>query len=136
MYLWNGEGGGKPSCTLNFLTARNKTTKGKSVNFPKHHAEVLVFFVSLNKFLLIFLYKQFNVNKANEKHLLCLWNLPLRITKGTISSATAAYLMAPSVTSTKSLSFELWLFYDCKAVYFKRWFEFHRIIVNEWLKHR
>lgn len=93
----------------------------------------LSFFVSLNKFWLVNMYELFNVhvNKANENTYSPM--VTLRIIKGTIFYATAAFLMAPSVK--RSLIFD-W-FCDCN-VYFKRWLEFHRILVkpNEWLKHR
>lgn len=79
------------------------------------------------------MYELFNVhvNKANENTYSPM--VTLRIIKGTIFYATAAFLMAPSVRSTK----EVWSLTDCN-VYFKRWLEFHRILVkpNEWLKHR
>lgn len=75
---------------LNFLIARVKATKWNYANFPNPHAEGLVFFfVSLKQF----------------------W---LRIIKGTIFYATAAFLMAPSVRSTK----EVWSLTDSVIVMF------------------
>lgn len=99
---------------LNFLIARVKATKWNYANFSKPHAEGFVFFVSLNKFWLVNMYELFNVhvNKANENT-----NSPmvtLRIIKGTIFYATAAFLMAPSVRSTK----EVWSLTDSVIVMF------------------
>lgn len=74
----------------------------------------LSFFVSLNKFWLVNMYELFNVhvNKANENTYSPM--VTLRIIKGTIFYATAAFLMAPSVRSTK----EVWSLTDSVIVMF------------------
>lgn len=103
------------------MVARDKATKWNYANFSKPHAEGLVFFVSLNKFWLVNLYELFNVglhvNKANENTNSPMGVSPmitLRIIKGTIFYVTAAFLMAPSVRSTK----EVWSLTDSVIVMF------------------
>lgn len=85
------------------LTSPNLMRKGLSF-----------FFVSLNKFWLVNMYELFNVhvNKANENTYSPM--VTLRIIKGTIFYATAAFLMAPSVRSTK----EVWSLTDSVIVMF------------------